>query len=143
MHLRSCLGRSRQSQVDKKHNVVQIDFQALAGPSKGIIPVSWEIVSCGIKTPIMVKNKEGTSKFWFSMQVLNANVPVAKLEVSVDGGASWQDTMKRDYNFFENPSDFGDDSVDIKIMSINGDSIIVKSVGVAPSSTITAGNNLF
>ena len=51
-------------------------FAKLADPSKGIINVDWDFVPCGITSPIQLKNKSGTSKFWFSMQVMNANVAV-------------------------------------------------------------------
>ncbi|KAF1851003.1 carbohydrate-binding module family 63 protein [Cucurbitaria berberidis CBS 394.84] len=116
-------------------------FKQLADPTKGVIPVSWDIVSCGITTPIVLKNKEGTSKFWFSMQVMNSNVKVSKLEVSTDGGSSWKSTTRKEYNYFENPSGFGADSVDVKVTSVNGDSIVVKDVSIAASSTKTSKGN--
>ena len=69
------------------------------------------------------------------MQVMNSNMPVSKLEVSTDGGATWQ------YNYFENPAGFGADSVDVKITSSGGKSIVVKSVSIAANSKKTAGSN--
>lgn len=116
-------------------------FAKLAEPSKGKIPVSWDVVPCGITTPIVLKNKEGTSKYWFSMQVMNANVGVSKLEVSTDGGATWKATTRKEYNFFENPAGFGTDSVDVKVTSVSGTSIIVKGVSIAAQSTKTAASN--
>ena len=116
-------------------------FAKLADPSKGVISVSWDFVPCGITSPIVLKNKEGTSKYWFSMQVMNANVGVAKLEVSTDGGASWKATTRQPYNFFENPSGFGTDSVDVKVTSTNGKSVVVKGVSIQAGSLKTAGGN--
>jgi len=116
-------------------------FAKLADPSKGIIKVSWEYVPCGITGPIVLKNKSGTSKFWFSMQVVNANVGVSKLEVSTDGGSTWKPTTRQPYNYFENSSGFGTDSVDVKVTSIDGKTIVVKGVSVADSSTKTASGN--
>ena len=116
-------------------------FAKLAKPEAGVIPVSWDVVPCGITSPIVLKNKEGTSKYWFSMQVMNSNVPVSKLEVSTDGGKSWKSTTRQEYNFFENPAGFGTDSVDVKVTSTSGSSIIVKSVSIAPKSTKTGGSN--
>jgi expansin (peptidoglycan-binding protein) len=116
-------------------------FKKLADPSKGIINVSWDFVPCGITSPLVLKNKSGTSKFWFSMQVMNANVGVAKLEVSTDGGASWKQTTRKPYNFFENPAGFGADSVDVKVTSTNGKTIVVKGVSIASGTTTTAGGN--
>ena len=116
-------------------------FAKLADPSKGIINVSWDFVPCGITTPIVLKNKSGTSKFWFSIQVMNANVGVAKLEVSTDGGASWKETKRQPYNFFEQPSGFGTDSVDVKVTSVGGKEVVVKGVSVTPNALKTAGGN--
>jgi expansin (peptidoglycan-binding protein) len=106
-----------------------------------VINVSWDYVPCGITSPIVLKNKSGTSKFWFSMQVMNANVGVSKLEVSTDGGASWKATTRQQYNFFENSAGFGADSVDVKVTSTNGKTVVVKGVSVASGSLKTAGGN--
>jgi expansin (peptidoglycan-binding protein) len=116
-------------------------FKKLADPSKGIISISWDFVPCGITSPMVLKNKSGTSKFWFSMQVMNANVGVAKLEVSTDGGATWQATKRQPYNFFENPAGFGTDTVDVKVTSTNGKTVITKGVSIASNSLKTTGGN--
>jgi expansin (peptidoglycan-binding protein) len=116
-------------------------FKKLADPSKGIINVSWDFVPCGITSPIVLKNKSGTSKFWFSMQVMNANVAVAKLEVSTDGGKSWKATTRQPYNFFENSAGFGTDMVDVKVTSTNGKSVVTKGVSIASDSTKTGAGN--
>lgn len=116
-------------------------FKKLADPSKGVIKTTWDFVPCGISSPIILKNKEGTSKWWFAIQVMNSNVRVSKLEVSTDGGKSWKGTTRQPYNFFENPSGFGTDSVDVKVTSVNGGSIVVKGVSVQPKSMKTAGSN--
>jgi expansin (peptidoglycan-binding protein) len=116
-------------------------FSALANPTIGIINVTWDIVPCGITSPLSLRNKEGTSQYWFAMQVINANVPVAKLEVSTDGGATWQATTRQDYNFFENASGFGTDTVDVRVTSSTGEVITVNSVGVASGTEVTASGN--
>ncbi|KAF2474411.1 barwin-like endoglucanase [Lindgomyces ingoldianus] len=116
-------------------------FSALAAPSKGVIPVSWSIVPCGITSPIVLKNKEGTSKYWFSIQVQNANVPVSKLEVSVDGGKTFAGTTRKDYNYFENASGFGVESVTVRVTSVTGGVVTVGNVGTTPSTTYTASGN--
>jgi expansin (peptidoglycan-binding protein) len=116
-------------------------FTKLAAKQDGVINVSWDIVPCGITSPIVLKNKEGTSPYWFSMQVMNSNVPVSKLEVSTDGGKTWKSTTRKEYNYFENPSGFGTQSVDVKVTSSSGSSIIVKGVSIAANSKKTAGSN--
>ncbi|KAF2731235.1 barwin-like endoglucanase [Polyplosphaeria fusca] len=117
-------------------------FSALASPSKGVIPVSWTIVPCGITSPLVLKNKSGTSRYWFSMQVMNSNVAVAKLEVSTDGGKSWKGTTRQPYNFFENSGGFGTESVDVRVTGVGGGVVVVRGVSVASGAMKTAGGNL-
>ncbi|KAF2823649.1 hypothetical protein CC86DRAFT_297793 [Ophiobolus disseminans] len=117
-------------------------FKQLSDPSAGEIPVSWDFVPCNIASPLVLKNKEGTSKYWFSVQVMNANVGVSTVEVSVDGGASWKATQRQEYNYFENPAGFGTDSVDIRVTGVNGKVVVVKGVSVVPEALKTAGGNL-
>lgn len=116
-------------------------FAAIASPNAGNITIDWAVVPCGISSPIVLKNKSGTSKFWFSMQVVNSNVGVAKLEVSTDAGASWKQTKRQPYNFFENAAGFGTDVVDVRVTSTDGKTIVVKNVGVKSESKTTAGGN--
>ena len=116
-------------------------FAKLADPSKGVINVNWDFVPCGITSPIVLKNKSGTSPYWFSMQVQNANVAVASLEVSTDGGKSWKKTERKTYNYFENAAGFGTQSVDVRVTSTGGQSIVVKDVSIAALSTKTASGN--
>ncbi|TVY86700.1 Expansin-YoaJ [Lachnellula willkommii] len=116
-------------------------FSALATPSTGVIDVSWSYVDCPITTPLQVHNKEGVSAYWFSMQVVNANKAVSTLEVSTDGGSTWQATTRKDYNFFENSSGFGTDSVDVKVTSSAGEVVIVDNVAITTGSVVTAGSN--
>jgi expansin (peptidoglycan-binding protein) len=75
------------------------------------------------------------------MQVVNADEPVASLDVSIDGGKSWKATKRQDYNFFENPSGFGTDKVDVRVTSITGKVVIAKGVSVAANLETTAGAN--
>ncbi|KAF2253651.1 carbohydrate-binding module family 63 protein [Trematosphaeria pertusa] len=129
-------------ECDASHlDLFQNAFTQLAPASKGVIDISYAIVPCGITSPIILKNKEGTSPYWFSMQVMNSNVAISKFEVSTDGGSTWKATTRQPYNFFENASGFGTNTVDVKVTSVNGQSITVKGVSVAASSTKTASSN--
>ncbi|EKJ78439.1 hypothetical protein NXS19_010583 [Fusarium pseudograminearum] len=115
-------------------------FKAVGG-TNGIVKTSYKFVECGITTPLVLHNKSGTSANWFSIQVVNANEPVKSVEVSVNGGKTWQKTQRKDYNFFENPSGFGKTSVDVKITSSTGKTIVVNNVGVTPDAQYKAKSN--
>lgn len=98
-------------------------------------------IPCGITSPIVLHNKSGTSAYFFSMQVVNSNRPITKLEVSTDGGSTWQATTRKDYNFFENSSGFGTSTVDVRVTSASGGTIKVSKVSVASDSKVTAASN--
>lgn len=116
-------------------------FEQLGPLSAGVIQTSYTFVSCGITSPIVLHNKIGTSQYWFSMQVLNANEPVATLEVSTDGGSSWTPTTRSFYNFFENQSGFRTPTVDVRVTSKTGKVIIVNNVTVDSDTQIPAASN--
>ncbi|RBA22794.1 hypothetical protein FPRO05_01141 [Fusarium proliferatum] len=115
-------------------------FKAVGG-TDGIVKTSYKFVECGITTPLVLHNKEGTSANWFSIQVVNANEPVKSVQVSTDGGSTWKSTERKDYNFFENPAGFGKTSVDVKVTSSTGKSVIVKNVGVTAGAQYKASSN--
>jgi hypothetical protein len=76
------------------------------------------------------------------MQVVNANDAVTALEVSTDGGSSWQSTTRATYNFFENSSGFGSDTVDVRVTGASGTKVVVKDVKVSGGVEVTASSNL-
>jgi expansin (peptidoglycan-binding protein) len=73
--------------------------------------------------------------------VVNANEPVKSVEVSTDGGSTWKKTERKDYNFFENPAGFGSTSVDVKVTSSTGKTVVVNKVGVTAGAQYKANAN--
>lgn len=116
-------------------------FLQLGTASEGIIDISYKFVDCGITAPLVLHNKSGTSAYWFSMQVVGANGAVDSLEVSTDGGSTWQSTTRTDYNYFENTSGFGTDTVDVRVTSASGTTVTVSDVSCASESQTTASSN--
>lgn len=116
-------------------------FQQLADLKVGRINVEWEIVKCDISSPLFLKTQTGSSEYWFSIQVVNSNVPVRSLEVSIDDGKTWQSLSRREYNFFQNPSGFGVDFVDVRITSVTGETIVVNNVSSAAETRTDATSN--
>ncbi|KAF5677016.1 extracellular cellulase [Fusarium heterosporum] len=128
-------------ECDKGHLDLFENTFAAVGGTDGLVKTSWRAISCDITTPLVLRNKEGTSPYWFSMQVRNSNLPVKSLEVSTDGGKSWKATARKDYNFFENPSGFQTQTVDVRVTSSTGGTIIVKSVNMNPVTEFKAASN--
>ena len=118
-------------------------FTQLGSKSAGIIDISYSFIPCSTTSPIKLINKSGTGPYFFSMQVQNSNVGVSKLEFSTDGGASWKATTRKPYNFFEVSGSGGSGAshVDVKITSVDGQTITVKGVGTGEKDTMTADSN--
>lgn len=77
------------------------------------------------------------------MQVVNSNSAVTALDVSVDGGSTWQSTVRQDYNYFQksDSSGFGTETVAVRVTCSNGKTVTLSNVGVADSTSYTASGN--
>ncbi|TDZ28533.1 Expansin-YoaJ [Colletotrichum spinosum] len=118
-------------------------FAKLDDPNKGQTNIQWEQVPCGITTPLVVRNKEGTSKYWFSVQVLNHNYPVTKLEASTDSGKTWKPTVRQDYNYWQKSSGdgFNADTVSVRVTCSNGKQVVISNVGTKEKAQFKALGN--
>jgi expansin len=119
-------------------------FAALDDPARGVIGVSWEWAACAVAGPVQLRAKEGASQWWFALQVVNAVVRVAAMEVSTDRGRTWQATQRTDYNYFTKPGNggFGTQTVAVRVTGVNGKTLVVADVNVNARSVTTAAGNL-
>ncbi|KAJ5786960.1 uncharacterized protein N7503_012172 [Penicillium pulvis] len=117
-------------------------FGEIADISAGVVDIDWEFTSCDLDGALKLRNKSGSSQYWFSMQVVNANEPVSALEASTDGGSTWIATTRTSYNYFEYTSGFGTDTVDVRVTGKSGNYVVVKDVSCSTTSDITADSNL-
>ena len=129
-------------ECDQGHlDLFQNAFTELGEISAGIISTSYVFVPCGITTPLVLHSKSGTSAYYFALQVVNANEGISSLDVSTDGGATWQSTSRADYNFFEQTSGFGTETVDVRLTSTSGETMVVSGVSVSSDAQTTATSN--
>lgn len=128
-------------ECDEGHLDLFPDAFTAVGGTDGVVDTSYTFIDCPITSPLVLHNKEGTSAYWFSMQVVNANQAIESLEVSTDGGSTWQTTTRTEYNFFENSSGFGTETVDVKVTSTSGNTVTVKDVSIEANSQATASAN--
>ncbi|KAH9836430.1 carbohydrate-binding module family 63 protein [Teratosphaeria destructans] len=139
-------------------------FSALADESLGVIDVTWEYTECTAVTgPLEIHMKSGVSEYWFSAQVVNGNERTATMEVSTDGGSTWErwvpwvsvdargtfkeiltsppSTKRQDYNFFQISSGVGASTASIKVTSFGGSVVTVDDVSMTGDATATASAN--
>ncbi|CAI4219576.1 unnamed protein product [Parascedosporium putredinis] len=129
--------------LENRLNLFDDAFRQIADPVDGIVDVTFDIASCGLDTPLIIRNKIGTSRYFFSMQVLNCNFPIVDLEVSTDNSQTWESTVRQEYNYFEreDKSGFGKDEVMLRVSCSNGRRVIIPSVTMDSEKEITAPVN--
>ncbi|KAH3760054.1 swollenin/expansin family protein [Pelomyxa schiedti] len=97
------------------------------------------MVSCDVEGNLKIRVKDGSSVWWLSILVFNHRVGIDKLEISENGGSSWTEVTRADYNEFEisrqpgnelqlplivRVTGFTDDQISIDLPAIEGDEII-------------------
>lgn len=107
------------------------------------INIEWNIVSCRFAQPLAVQNAPSASARWFSLQVQNSNYPVSHIEVSTDNGKTWENTVSKDYNFFEGAKmgGFDSDTVELRISCFNGKVVYMKDVPMEKDKKVWATSN--
>lgn len=73
-------------------------FAKIAAIDDGKVPVTYEFVPCKVTGTIGYRYKEGSSRYWTAIQVVNHKLPIAKLEYQ-DGG-QWKEIPRLYYNYF-------------------------------------------
>lgn len=94
-------------------------FAKIAEPSAGRVPIGWHLVSCAVAGPIQYRYKDGANEWWTAVQVRNHRLPVVSLEFATDG-ATFQPTVRTDYNYFLAESGFGPDRVRVRVTAVDG-----------------------
>jgi expansin (peptidoglycan-binding protein) len=91
----------------------------------GFVPITWQLVSIPLDSPVRFRYKAGSSQWWTAVQVQNHRNPVAKLEFL--NGENWQEIPRTDYNYFLNASGLGQGYHTFRITDIFGSTLIETS----------------
>lgn len=103
-------------------------FPLIAPAEKGRVPVSWKIVplDSAENAPVSYKYKEGSSEFWYGVQVRNHRYPITKLEY-LDENGEFQEINRRRYNYFESDK-MGKGPFTFRITDIYGQVVVDENV---------------
>ena len=66
---------------------------------KGVVPITWQVVSPPIEGPLVYQFKEGSNQWWTAVQVRNHRNPIAKFEYLNDSN-QWIEVPRTSYNYF-------------------------------------------
>jgi expansin (peptidoglycan-binding protein) len=115
-------------------------FSQIASTAAGYLSVDWQLVDCGLSTPVQVSFKDGSDADWFSLQVRNHNKPIGKCEVSATGAGNWQALSRTGDNYFPKAGGVGSNTVDIRVTDVTGSSIAFEKVSVGSGVTFASSN---
>ncbi|WP_338899473.1 expansin EXLX1 family cellulose-binding protein [Streptomyces sp. TG1A-60] len=104
-------------------------FAKLADPSRGQIPITWNLLSPDAADTLSIRYKTGSSQYWCGVQVIGHRNPVARLEVG--DGSDWTRLPRTEYNYFLSEQGTACGGT-IRITDIYGEQLTVKGIAVRP-----------
>ena len=93
-------------------------FQLLGDLSLGVMPVTWQYVSCDYQGPIQYKFKEGSNQWWTAVQIRHHRNRIAKFEYEKDG--AFVEVARTDYNYFVEDQGMGPGPYHFRVTDIAG-----------------------
>jgi expansin (peptidoglycan-binding protein) len=109
----------------------------------GVDGIAWQWITCPIPEtePLWIRMHGGASKYWFSATVENARYRTSKLEVSSDGGRTWQGTTLHNYNMWILDGTLPQDTATVRVTSITGSQVVVENVVLKSGTDTKATEN--
>lgn len=109
-------------------------FAKIAEPVDGRVNVRWQPVSCAVQGAVVLRFKEGSSRFWTGLQVRNTRIPVRSLEVQKNG--AWVNVPRESYNYFVDATGFGTGPFNVRITGNDGQQLVETGVMLRDSGDV-------
>jgi expansin (peptidoglycan-binding protein) len=106
-------------------------FAKLAPLSRGLIPITWSLLSPSAPGTVSIRYKTGSSRWWCGIQVIGHRNPLALLEVRTSSG--WLRLPRTDYDYFLSDHGIGCGGA-IRITDIYGEQLVVNGIAVRPDA---------
>ncbi|NJM80691.1 MAG: hypothetical protein HC854_15735 [Flavobacterium sp.] len=108
-------------------------FLKLGTESEGIIPITWKYIKQLGEAKISVRVKTGSSRYYFSLQILNHRYMVKKVELKNKNGV-YVVANRQSYNYFLDSDGVFDGSgpdgpYDVRITDVN-DNVVTAKIGL-------------
>lgn len=112
-------------------------FKELADPDLGVIKVSYVGVNDPpLPGPLSFRIKDDSSKEWFALLVTNHGNPLAKVEVSGEGG-TWRSLQRAVDNHWEATNGVGGGPFRIRVTDVRGHVAEVGGIALKPGNQTT------
>jgi expansin len=115
-------------------------FAKIAPIEKGIVPITWRLVSPNLDRRVSYHIKPGSSQWWTAIQVRGHRNPIRKLEYRAANG-SWVELERQEYNYFI-ATNMGLGPYTLRATDMYGNSIVDSNI-VLGENVETRGSSQF
>ncbi len=105
-------------------------FRALGDFNAGIIPISYVTVRDPAGPTVAIRVKEGSTRWWAGLQVLNAGNRIDRVEIQA--GRQWLPLTRTDYGYWVTPSPIQDGPLTVKVTDQYGRAVVLPGLRMAP-----------
>lgn len=109
-------------------------FAKIADLAAGRVNVRWQPMSCAVQGAVVLRYKEGSSRFWTGLQVRNTRIPVRSLEVEKNG--AFVSVPRESYNYFVDTNGFGSGPFTLRITGDDGQQLLETGVTLRDSGDV-------
>ncbi len=117
-------------------------FAMIADPVDGRVPITWQYTDCGLATPLRYHFKEGSNEYWTAISLRNHNQPIAALAYSPDGGQTFVDMTRENYNYFVEPAGLGPGPYTLRVTDIYGHQQVDTDLVFTPDTEVEGAGQL-
>lgn len=97
-------------------------FALIAPLSAGRVPITWQLLSPQLDSPIVYHFKDGSNQWWTAVQIRNHRNPILKLEY-LDNSGNFQEVPRLSYNYFVEASGMGPGPYTFRVTDILGNTL--------------------
>ena len=115
-------------------------FAVIADIPQGRVPITWQLISPEITTPIEYYFDPGGHQWWTAVQVRNIRNPVTKFEYW--DGASWVNVERVEWNMFIEANGMGPGPYTFRVTDYFGNTLVDSNIPLTIGGTV-AGSSQF
>lgn len=118
-------------------------FARIAPLSAGLVNVTYQAISDpSLPGPVELRVKEGSSRYWLALLVMNTGNPVGAVQVeSASGG--WTDLARAAFNYWIAPSGAGQGPFTVRVSDTLGHQVTMGGVALEPGVVQDSGTWMY
>ncbi len=113
-------------------------FAQIADIPQGRVPITWQLISPVLPTPIQYHFKDGSNPWWTAVQIRNHRNPISKFEYW--DGANWVNVQRTMYNYFVESNGMGSGPYTFRTTDTFGNTIIDSGIPHIENGTVTGSS---